>query len=61
LNGKDPAHEAQWRGAEAGAKALNLNLVRVEANGPSGIDAAHSKGLHERMPGGCSCFQTIRR
>jgi len=40
MNGNDPAHELQWRSAEAGAKALNLNLVRVEANGPAGFDAA---------------------
>jgi putative ABC transport system substrate-binding protein len=40
MNGKDPAHEAQWLHAEAGARALNLNLVRVEANGPAAVDAA---------------------
>lgn len=40
MNGKDPAHEAQWQSAEVGAKALNVHLVRVEANGPAAVDAA---------------------
>ena len=40
MNGKDPAHEMQWQSAEAGARVLNLDLVRVEANGPSAVDVA---------------------
>ena len=40
MNGKDPAHEAAWRAVEPAARTLNLALVRIEANGPTGLDNA---------------------
>jgi putative tryptophan/tyrosine transport system substrate-binding protein len=40
LNGANPDHESQWRAAEAPAQSLNLKLVRVEARGAAGLEAA---------------------
>ena len=40
MNGKDPAHNAAWQAAEAAARTLKLALVRIEANGPAGLDNA---------------------
>ncbi len=40
MNGKDPAHEAAWEAAEPAARTLNLELIRLEANGPAGLEVA---------------------
>jgi len=40
MNGKDPAHEAACEASEPAARALNLELIRLEANGPAGLEAA---------------------
>ncbi len=40
MNGKDPAHEAQWQSTLVGARSLELNLVRIEASGPAGLNVA---------------------
>jgi len=40
MNPKDSGHRAQWEGALAGAKVLDLELVRIEAIGTAGIEAA---------------------
>jgi len=40
MNGKDPAHEAAWEASAPAARALNLELIRLEASGPAGLEAA---------------------
>jgi putative ABC transport system substrate-binding protein len=40
LNSKEPTHRLQWESAIEAAKALQLELVRVDVNGPGGLTAA---------------------
>ena len=40
MNPREPSHLVQWERAVTAAQALNLQLVRIETNGPSGIDRA---------------------
>ena len=40
LNGKEPTHRLQWDSALEAAKALQLELVRVDVTGPGGLTAA---------------------
>jgi putative ABC transport system substrate-binding protein len=40
MNGNSQVHELDWRQAEAGARALNLSLLRIEVRGAAGLDSA---------------------
>lgn len=40
LNSKEPTHHLQWESAIEAAKALQLELVRVDVSGPGGLSAA---------------------
>lgn len=40
MNGGSPVHQLDWQQAEAGARSLNLNLVRIEVRGAAGLDPA---------------------
>ena len=46
LNSKEPTHRLQWESAVEAAKALQLELVRVDVSGPGGWAAAL-----DRLPG----------
>lgn len=40
LNSREPTHRLQWENASDAAKALQLELVRVDVSGPGGLAAA---------------------
>ncbi len=44
-------HQAYWRLAEAAARSMNLTVVRIEARGPAGIDAALDELSRARVQG----------
>jgi putative ABC transport system substrate-binding protein len=40
VNAPNPFHQKAWRGALAASQSLNVDLIRVEMQGPPGLDAA---------------------
>ena len=51
MNGQDPANDAAWHAAEPAAKSLDLVLVRIEANGPAGLDSAFQTIANANLKG----------
>jgi putative ABC transport system substrate-binding protein len=51
MNGREPSHAAALAEAEKAAKALNLSIVRIDAAGPGGLDAALDALPHADVQG----------